>query len=216
MMERIHREELFMEIAKLVARRSTCERAQVGAVIVKKNRVISMGYGGSPSGQPHCTEVGCEIGSDGGCIRTVHAEANAIAFAARHGISLEGCSMYVTLAPCYTCAKLLINAGIKEVVYLKPYRKMDGVDFLLHAGMLVYQYRTEEMVGDVSVEAKLRYYTRREENYRHQEESFKAYAKAVDELRELVRELADIAWDGRPTDELYEKTEEVLKRTEGL
>lgn len=139
-MKRISRERLFMDIARLVAQRSTCERAQVGAVVVKDKRIVATGYGGSPSGQPHCTEVGCEIGPDGGCIRTVHAEANIIAFAARHGLKLDGCEMYVTLAPCYTCAKLIINAGIHTVIFLEPYRNTSGLELLRKAGVSTYYW----------------------------------------------------------------------------
>lgn len=134
-MERISRPLMFMSIAEIVAKRSTCERAKVGAVAVVNNRVVSIGYGGAPANQPHCTEVGCEIGPDGGCIRTVHAEANIIAFAAKQGVSLEGGDIYVTLSPCYRCAQLIINAGIKSVYYQTRYRKTDGIDLLLKSGV---------------------------------------------------------------------------------
>jgi len=148
-MRRISREELFMEIAGLVAMRSTCERAQVGAVVVKDKRIVATGYGGAPSGQPHCTEVGCEIGPGGGCIRTTHAEANIIAFAARNGLQLEGCDMYVTLSPCYTCAKLIINAGIRTVIYRDEYREDSGLKLLRKAGVKVWFYpQLMEEVGE--------------------------------------------------------------------
>ena len=134
-MRRINRSELFMETAKLLALRSTCQRAQVGAVVVKDHRIVSTGYGGSPSGMPHCLDEGCTIGPDGGCISTIHAEANSIAFAARHGIFIDGCTMYVTLSPCLNCSKLIINSGIKAVCYLKEYRDVEPLKLLRKAGI---------------------------------------------------------------------------------
>jgi len=134
---RISRAALYMAMAQLLAMRGTCTRARVGAVVVKDGRVISTGYVGSPSGTPHCIDVGCEIGPGGGCIRTVHAEANAIAFAAKYGIALEGSTMYCTLSSCRKCAELIINSGIKEVVYLNEYRDMAGPDLLEKAGVTV-------------------------------------------------------------------------------
>lgn len=141
-MPRISREEMFMEMAETAAKRSTCERAQVGAIIVKNGRVISIGYAGAPSGLPHCLDVGC--GPDAhitGCQRTSHAESNAIAFAARSGISLEGSSMYVTLSPCETCAKLIINSGIREVYYRDSYRKPEGNHLLARANLIVAEWK---------------------------------------------------------------------------
>lgn len=137
---RISRPQMFVEILNIVKQRSTCARAQVSALVIKDNRVVSMGYGGAPSGLPHCTEVGCEIGPSGGCIRTIHAEANAIAFAARHGISIEGAELWCSLSPCLDCAKLIINSGIVKVVYLEEYRKTDGIDLLKKAGIDTTQY----------------------------------------------------------------------------
>lgn len=118
--------------------KSSCTRASVASVIVRDGRVISTGYVGSPSGMPHCKDVGCLIGPDGGCIRTVHAEANAIAFAARHGISTDRCDMVVSISPCLSCAKLIINAGIKSVSFYKRYRNTDGIQLLEEAGVEVY------------------------------------------------------------------------------
>ena len=124
------REETFMEIAYTLAERSTCLRAKVGVVVVRDNRIIATGYAGSPKGMPHCEDVGCLPGPDGGCIKTVHAEANTIAFAAKYGVALEGSSLYTTLAPCYACSKLIINAGIVAVIYGEPYRDTNGIDML--------------------------------------------------------------------------------------
>lgn len=118
-----------MSIAELVGTRSTCDRGRTGCVIVKEKRLLVTGYAGSPIGLPHCDEVGHEmhkvIHDDGTesehCIRTAHAEQNAIAQAARMGIALDGGTVYCKMTPCYTCAKILINSGIKKVVALKDY-----------------------------------------------------------------------------------------------
>lgn len=115
-------DEYFLSIAREVAERSTCNRKQVGCVIVRDRAILSTGYGGSIRGQPHCTEVGCEIGPDGGCIRTIHAEVNAVAQAAKHGTCIEGATAYVTLSPCYNCFKMLVNAGITSIVFSEEYR----------------------------------------------------------------------------------------------
>jgi dCMP deaminase len=113
----------FLKMASVVATRSTCERKQVGCVLVRDNRILTTGYGGSIVGQPHCTDVGCEIDPlTGGCTRTVHAEMNALAQAARNGVSTEGATAYCTLSPCYWCFKTLVNAGIKTIIYSEQYR----------------------------------------------------------------------------------------------
>lgn len=109
---------MLMDISRTVAKRGTCLRAQVGAVMAIEGRIISYGYNGSPPGEPHCTEVGCLI-RDGHCIRTIHAEANAICWAARKGIALEGATLYVTgwrSGVCHRCQKLVQAAGIVEIV----------------------------------------------------------------------------------------------------
>ena len=113
----------FMEIAKVVAMRSTCNRKQVGVVLTRNHFILATGYGGSVRGQPHCIDVGCDIDPNtGGCVRTVHAETNAVAQAAQHGVSTLGATAYVTLSPCPTCFKLLVNAGIICIVYAEEYR----------------------------------------------------------------------------------------------
>jgi len=138
--ERPNRTEWLMRMTAVVSMRGTCERAQVGAIIAREGRVISTGYVGSPSGLAHCSEVGCEIGSDSGCIRTVHAEANAIAFAAKAGTSTDGAELYCTHLPCLQCSKLIINAGIRRIVYDLPYRDRSGFQLLESAGVEVVQY----------------------------------------------------------------------------
>lgn len=134
---RIDREMMFMQITKVVAKRSTCLRAQVGATIILDNRVVSMGYAGAPSRLEHCTESGCKM-EDGHCVRTVHAEANAIAFAAKAGIPTDGAEMYITHSPCTNCAKLIINSGIRRVTYQEYWG--DGIELLDHAGLEVIYF----------------------------------------------------------------------------
>lgn len=118
-------DEYFLEIAKVVAKRSTCDRAHVGAVIAKNKVILSTGYNGAPRGMPHCDDVGHEI-VEGHCIRTAHAEANAIAQAAKNGTPIEGASIYLTISPCYDCFKMMVNSGIKEVVYGNFYMSRYG------------------------------------------------------------------------------------------
>ena len=114
-------QEYFMNIARMVASRSTCPRKFVGAVIVRDNIILSTGYNGSMRGAPHCFDVGCMM-ENGHCVATIHAEANAIIHAARHGIAVEGADIYVTASPCWNCFKMIVNAGIKRIYYGEFYR----------------------------------------------------------------------------------------------
>lgn len=123
--KRIGWDEYFIEIAKMVAKRSTCNRRFVGAVIVRDRNILSTGYNGSPKGLPHCDEIDHEI-SDGHCIRTIHAEANALVQAAKHGVSVNSASLYLTYSPCYDCFKMIVNAGIKEIIYGEFYNSRYG------------------------------------------------------------------------------------------
>ncbi len=111
----------FLKIAFAVSERSTCDRAFVGCVLVLEKRILTTGFNGSPTGQPHCDEVG-HLLVDGHCIRTIHAETNAIIQAALHGVSTKGSTCYVTHFPCINCTKALINAGIVRLVYSESYR----------------------------------------------------------------------------------------------
>ncbi len=111
----------FMDIAREVATRATCDRKQVGCVLVKEKYIIATGYNGSVSGLPHCDEVG-HMMVNGHCERTSHAEANAIVQAAKHGIATDGATSYITASPCWTCFKLLAGAGIKRIVFGEFYR----------------------------------------------------------------------------------------------
>lgn len=127
-MERPDNDTYFMRMAELVATRSTCLRRKVGAVIVKEKRVLTTGYNGAPRGLKHCAEVGCireenniESGTRHELCRGVHAEQNAVIQAAYFGVSIKDATIYTTAFPCVLCAKILVNAGITEVVYSKDY-----------------------------------------------------------------------------------------------
>lgn len=164
---RISRDAMFSQICEVVAQRSTCLRSQVGAVIVKDGRIISMGYNGPVAGMPECTSIPTRAPRDveynfhmeefgielkeveekhlyisttcegAGCTRSLHAETNAIAFAAKAGVSVDGCTMYCTMAPCINCAKVIVNSGIKGLVFMNDYRDESGLELLLKAGVEV-------------------------------------------------------------------------------
>lgn len=145
---RLQRDAWLMGIAHEVAKRGTCGRAQVGAIIVRDSRLISTGYNGVPARMTHCDHrCTCTAENPGsgpagyvahatwcrslpGCTLAVHAEANAIVFAARHGAPVHGCEMFTTHQPCLECAKLIINAGIVRLVFDVPYRRPEGLDLL--------------------------------------------------------------------------------------
>ncbi len=128
-MTRISWDEYFMELMDTIAKRATCNRGRSGCLIVRDRRIVSTGYVGSPPGLPHCDDVGHlmkeVIDEDGTvrnhCVRTIHAEQNAICQAARYGISLEGTTLYCKMEPCRVCAMLIISSGIKKVVAKKKY-----------------------------------------------------------------------------------------------
>jgi dCMP deaminase len=156
------KEFVFMTIANVLSTLGTCDREQVGALIIHDGRCISWGYNGAPPGMPHCDENGHgwrewaetwhrdhhreEIGPSveelietvarrEGCRNSTHAEANALAFAARQGISTDGGTLYVTVSPCEVCARLLIAAGIQEVIYGREYRDGRGIQTLIDGGV---------------------------------------------------------------------------------
>ena len=110
----------FLQIAHTVSGRSTCLRRAVGAVLVRDRRILATGYNGAPEGLPHCLDVGCLI-VDGHCVRTLHAEQNALLQAAVHGVSTEGATIYVTSEPCLQCTKMLLNARVRRIVYRDAY-----------------------------------------------------------------------------------------------
>lgn len=124
-----------MRIAWIFAGQSYCKRRQVGAVLVKDNRILATGYNGTLSGRKNDRE------EDGVTLQEVlHAEQNVIAFAAKNGIPMDGCTLYVTTNPCQDCAKLLVQAGIKEVVYQEVYRDVKGIELLIDNGVKVIKY----------------------------------------------------------------------------
>jgi dCMP deaminase len=132
MLRRLSRDELLLNIAELVARRSTCQRLSVGAILAREGRILSSGYNGAPSGLPHCDHAPLDTDP---CTRTVHAEANCIAFAAKTGVETNLATMYCTHSPCNDCAKLMINAGIKRLVYRTQYRDDAPLHLLTEAGV---------------------------------------------------------------------------------
>lgn len=119
--ERMSWQEYYANQSLLLASRSTCMRLSVGALIVRDNRVIASGYNGSVSGETHCIDEGCLI-QGGHCVRTIHAEVNAILQCAKYGIATQGSEVYVTHFPCLNCTKTLIQAGIKRINYIEDYR----------------------------------------------------------------------------------------------
>lgn len=120
-MERISWEQYFLAQARLVALRSTCTRLMVGAVIVRENRIIASGYNGSVADGDHCVDDGCYV-VEGHCVRTVHAEANALLQCAKFGVATNKTDLYVTHFPCLQCCKQIIQAGVTHVFYEEDYR----------------------------------------------------------------------------------------------
>ncbi len=147
----------FLQIASTVSGRSTCLRRAVGAVLVRDRRILATGYNGSPEGLPHCTDVGCLV-VDGHCVRTLHAEQNALLQAAAHGVSTEGATIYVTSEPCLQCTKMLLNARVRRIVYLDPYEDALARALRQQAGIACERGETPagfrfEREGDVQVGA---------------------------------------------------------------
>lgn len=139
-------DDYFMELAQVVAKRSNCSRRHVGAVVMRNNHILSTGYNGTPHGVKNCFAGGCprcagttKSGSHLEECLCVHAEQNAICQAALYGISLEGATVYITLSPCLTCAKLMINAGISEVVYDGQYEFLDTVKKMFKSSGVKYR-----------------------------------------------------------------------------
>jgi dCMP deaminase len=138
-------DEYFMQLAIYASSRSTCDRLHVGAVIVKDNCVLTTGYNGSITHLPHCNEVGCLI-VDNHCVRTIHAEINAIDQAAKYGREIKNASMYVSAFPCWNCFKTIVNSGIIEIVYNESYRPDENVINAVH--LLKYKLRKYERVQE--------------------------------------------------------------------
>lgn len=142
-------ENIFLNLAKQLSLRSHCVRKKVGAVLVRDNRIISVGYNGPPAGTYNCDEKwpekGCYPQSNGGCSLAVHAEENAIIYASKNGSNLENATIYITLSPCLSCARIIFSVGIKKVIYVDKYSdyksntKEEGIKFLEMFGVVVQQ-----------------------------------------------------------------------------
>lgn len=147
-------DDIYMELAENLAKRSHCVKAKVGAVLTKDTRIISLGYNGPPAGTHNCDEKwpkdGCPRDSKGSCSLALHAEQNAILYAAKSNVSIEGSTLYVTLSPCISCARVIYTLGIKKVYYLHSYAEYkgiandEGVDFLRKFGVDVARYTKHE------------------------------------------------------------------------
>ena len=149
-MERPGWDEYFMQIATLVATRSTCLRRQVGALLVKDKNILATGYNGAPSGITHCEVTGClrdqlkvPSGERHELCRGLHAEQNAIIQAARHGANITGSTLYCTDSPCIICSKMLINAGVVSVVFSRGYPDKLSLEMLAEAGIKYHQHTGE-------------------------------------------------------------------------
>lgn len=148
-------DEYFMEIANVVAKRSTCLRIHVGAVIVKNGRILSTGYNGAPHGFEHCLDIGCirekenvAHGTRHELCRAVHAEQNAIIQAALHGVSIEDATVYCTHQPCILCTKMIINGRMKRVVFQNGYPDEMSIQFLKQAGIEIVRMPAHEDAGE--------------------------------------------------------------------
>ncbi|MCK9302070.1 MAG: cytidine/deoxycytidylate deaminase family protein [Bacteroidales bacterium] len=147
-------DEYFMEVANIIAKRATCDRGRSGCVIARNNQILVTGYVGSPAGLPHCDDVGhlykYVIHEDGSrsqhCVRTVHAEQNAICQAAKLGVSLNGATLYCRMTPCRTCAMLIINCGIVRVVCEKKYHVAAESEEMFAAAGVKLEYVSEEVL----------------------------------------------------------------------
>ncbi len=150
-MHRPNFDDIFMELATNLAKRSHCVKKQVGAVLTKDTRIISIGYNGPPEGTHNCDEewpeTGCPRAAMGGCSLALHAEQNAILYAVKNKTSVENSTLYVTLAPCLPCARIIFSMGIQKVVYgasYATYKNMtceEGLNFLEKFGMVIEQYK---------------------------------------------------------------------------
>jgi len=146
-------EDIYMDLAESLAVRSHCVKAQVGAVLTKDTRIISLGYNGPPAGTHNCDEVwpeeGCPRDSKGSCSLALHAEQNAILYASKNGVTIDGSTLFVTLSPCIACARVIYSVGIKKVFFKRSYAQYkgipndEGVDFLRKFGVEVVQYQKE-------------------------------------------------------------------------
>lgn len=154
-MVKISFDDIYMELAYNLAHKSHCVKIKVGAVLTQDTRIISLGYNGPPAGTHNCDEQwpenGCERDRKGGCSLAIHAEENAILYAAKNKVTIEGATLYVTLSPCLACARIIYTTGIKKVLYLKSYAAYKGIDndegviFLEKFGVTVEQFIPQKL-----------------------------------------------------------------------
>jgi dCMP deaminase len=141
--KRLEMEDIFASFVKILSYRSSCAKTRQAAILVKENRILSIGYNGSPSGAINCLleggESACGKDESGSCFYGVHAEQNCLGYAVRNGIETEDCTMYVTMSPCINCAKLITASGISEYLYIDGYRKDEGLKFLTNTNVKVRQ-----------------------------------------------------------------------------
>lgn len=148
-MTRISREQMFMDICDIIAKRSTCGRQNVGAILTHHNRIISIGYNGPPSGEPHCKGKACELTPSGGCSRSIHAEDNLLNFVQAN--DKRGLKLYVTLSPCVNCAQKIIDSrSVIALYYRQEYRIRDGLELLIKSGIPVFRVTTAGHVINVA------------------------------------------------------------------
>lgn len=146
-------DDYFMEVADSIAKRATCDRGRSGCVIARDKMILATGYVGAPTGLPHCDDVGHQlkkvVHEDGTvtqhCVRTVHAEQNAICQAARHGIGIEGATLYCRMTPCRTCAMLIINCGVRRVVCERKYHAGAESEEMFRTAGIILEYKHEEI-----------------------------------------------------------------------
>jgi dCMP deaminase len=160
-MKRPEFDQIFMELAVNIAKRSHCVKRHVGAVLTKDTRIISIGYNGPPAGTHNCDEewpeTGCERDSRGSCSLALHAEQNAIIYAINNNATVEGSTLYLTLTPCLACARMIYSSGIKKVIYLKSYAeykglpKDEGIDFLERFGIKTMKYDKGLVLDDTLI-----------------------------------------------------------------
>ncbi len=152
-------DEYFMEITQVVAKRSTCLRRRVGAVVVRDKRILTTGYNGAPMGLPHCEEAGClrqdlhiPSGQRQEICRGLHAEQNAIIQGGFHGVCLEGATIYCTTFPCATCSKMIINAGIRRLIFAESYPDDFSEGFLRTAGVEIARFQEDRRGGEADAD----------------------------------------------------------------
>ena len=143
-------DDIYMDLAANLSKRSHCVKIKVGAVIAKDTRIVSLGYNGPPAGTHNCDEEwpeeGCPRSSNGSCSLALHAEENAMLYAAKNKVSLEGATLYLTLSPCLPCSRMIFTTGIKKVFYQKSYAEYkgtsyeEGIEFLNRFGVKVEKY----------------------------------------------------------------------------